>query len=632
MNFGFVKVGAFSPEIKVADVNFNTKQIIDTVCEAEKQGVQVLVFAELSITGSTVGDLFYSDTLLDSAKAGLKEIAAATQGKNIIIFVGLPFKNDGLIYNVCAGIADGTILGLVPKTYMPDNDAVNQKRYFATENSGVCFVSLDRIESEEDIIPFGKSIIFVDQKVKIAVEFGDYLTSLSAPTVTHAVNGANIVVNLSALAEFSGAAEQRVEAIKAQSKKAVCAYVFANAGYGESTTDMVFSGQGVICENGDVLAQRKPFENKLCTAEIDLSSIEFERAKIFNQDLSKIKTEPYFVGFSIELSDKFTRVYEKFPFIKQGEEEFLIEIAAQGLKKRIEHIRADKVVIGISGGLDSTLALIIASKTMKLLGKSSKDIVAITMPCFGTSSRTFDNSVTLSKAFGATLKKIEITKAVKRHLKDISHPEDLHDAAYENSQARERTQVLMDYANSCNGIVVGTGDLSELALGWATYNGDHMSMYAVNGSIPKTLVRHLVDFTANNGKGKFKAVLKDILDTPVSPELIPSKDNTIGQVTEDIVGPYTLHDFFLYNIVKRGFTPAKTYYAAVNTFDGEFDKQTILKWLKTFVRRFFMQQFKRSCLPDGVKVTEISLSPRGSWRMPSDAVSKLWLDELENLD
>ena len=315
----------------------------------------------------------------------------------------------------------------------------------------------------------------------------------------------------------------------------------------------------------------------------------------------------------------------------EGEEQFLIDIAAHGLKKRVEHVNAQKIVIGISGGLDSTLALIIASRTMQLLGRSTKDIVAITMPCFGTSKRTFDNSIVLSKAFNTTLKKIDITKAVKRHLKDIGHSEDVHDAAYENSQARERTQVLMDYANAVNGLVVGTGDLSELALGWATYNGDHMSMYAVNGSIPKTLVRHLVSYTANNGKGKLKVVLNDILDTPVSPELIPSGSDKIGQVTEDIVGPYDLHDFFLYNIVKRGFTPTKTYFAAVNSFEGQFDSQTILKWLKIFVRRFFNQQFKRSCMPDGVKVSEISLSPRGSYKMPSDAISKLWLDELDKI-
>ena len=342
-------------------------------------------------------------------------------------------------------------------------------------------------------------------------------------------------------------------------------------------------------------------------------------------------TSDDWVNFSLDLNSSVQRKYNTTPFIKLGEEQFLIDVAAHGLVKRLQHVNANKVVIGISGGLDSTLALIIASRAMSIMDRPSKDIVAITMPCFGTSSRTFENSITLAKVFGATLKKIDITKAVKRHLKDIGHSEELHDAAYENAQARERTQVLMDYANSCNGLVVGTGDLSELALGWATYNGDHMSMYAVNGSIPKTLVRHLVDYTADKNKGKFKAVLKDVLDTPVSPELIPSDSDSIKQVTEDIVGPYILHDFFLYYIVKCGFTPAKTYHVACNSFVGQFDSKTVLKWLKTFVRRFFNQQFKRSCLPDGVKVSELSLSPRGSWRMPSDAVSKHWLDELENL-
>ncbi len=629
MDFGFVKVGTFSPEIKVADIEFNAKQIIEQVKKASEDGVQVAVFPELCLTSSTLGDLFLSKTLLDSASNALQQIALETKGLNIITFVGAPIVKDGLIYNSAIAISNGKILGVVPKTNMPDNDAVNQKRYFTPAEEGVSSVRIGN-----DIVPFGKNIIFADEKnqsLKIGVEVGEDINSLVAPSTYLSYNGARLIVNLSAVAEFSGANKDRLLAVNSQSKKCACAYAFANAGYGESTTDMVFSGQGFICENGYVLAERKPFENTSCIAEVDLGQLDFERNKNFVYQV-ELEKEYARVSFSVNTNDSFTRAYEKFPFIKQGEEEFLIEIAAQGLKKRIEHIHADKVVIGISGGLDSTLALIIASKTMQLLGKSSKDIIAITMPCFGTSSRTFDNSVTLSKAFGATLKKIEIAKAVKRHLKDIDHPEDLHDAAYENSQARERTQVLMDYANFCNGIVVGTGDLSELALGWATYNGDHMSMYAVNGSIPKTLVRHLVNYTAEKGRGKFKAVLKDILDTPVSPELIPSKNNAIGQVTEDIVGPYTLHDFFLYNIVKRGFTPAKTYYAAVNTFEGEFDKQTILKWLKTFVRRFFMQQFKRSCLPDGVKVTELSLSPRGSYRMPSDAVSKIWLSELENLD
>jgi len=630
MNLGYIKVATFTPEIKVADVEFNLEQIKKGIDLAVNSGVRVLTFPELCLTGYTAGDLFYSKTLLDGAKNALLYLADYTKQKNIIVFVGLPFSTGGLTYNVCAGVCGGAVLGIVSKSYLPDYGEFNEKRYFSPADGKVRSVDLG-----ESKVPFGRNIIFSHQTVenfKISAELCEDLWTAVPPSLYHAVNGARIIVNLSASPEFYGRVETRRNLVKTHSAKTVCAYVYANAGYGESTTDCVFSGHSLISENGQMLAENAPFSNGLCVAEVDLDYIDYERSKVFNQNFQIEQKEYCKVNFSLEIEQALpTRTYEKYPFVKNGEEEFLIEIAAQGLKKRIEHVNAQKVVIGISGGLDSTLALIIASKAIQLLGRSSKDIISITMPCFGTSSRTFDNSVDLAKAFGTTLKKIDITKAVKRHLKDIAHSEDLHDAAYENSQARERTQVLMDYANSCGGLVVGTGDLSELALGWATYNGDHMSMYAVNGSIPKTLVRHLVDYTANKGKGKFKAVLKDILDTPVSPELIPSNDGKIGQVTEDIVGPYTLHDFFLYYFIKKGFSPKKVYYSALNTFNGEFDGQTILKWLKTFVRRFFAQQFKRSCLPDGVKVTELSLSPRGSYRMPSDAISKLWLAELEEI-
>ena len=633
MQFDYIKTCAYTPSIKVADVEFNTNQIKKGIDFAVSEKANLVAFPELCITGATCGDLFFTDTLLNNAKKALKEIADYTKGKNLLVFLGLPIKKAGLIYNVCAGISDGVILGLVPKTNIPNDD--DQKRYFATPNGEISYVVLDEFNDDEDQIPFGTNIIFADSKnqsLKICCEIGSDLQAVIPPSVFHAVNGARIIVNISADSEFSGRQEYRKMLIKSHSQKIVSAYIYVNAGEGESTTDAVYSGHNIISENGETLAESKPFSSQFITAQIDLSSIDYQRSKTFNQSCQDLINDYLLVGFSLDLSqNKIDRIYSKTPFIKLGEEQFLIDIAAYGLKKRIEHVFANKIVIGVSGGLDSTLALIIASRTMELLNRPKKDIIAITMPCFGTSKRTFDNSIVLSKAFGVTLKKIEITKAVKRHLKDINHSEDLHDASYENSQARERTQVLMDYANSVNGIVVGTGDLSELALGWATYNGDHMSMYAVNGSIPKTLVRHLVDYTANANRGKLKAVLKDILDTPVSPELIPSKDDKIGQVTEDLVGPYILHDFFLYNLIKRGFTPTKTYLVAVNTFNGEFDKQTILKWLKTFIRRFFNQQFKRSCLPDGVKVSEISLSPRGSYKMPSDAISKLWLDELEQI-
>ena len=635
MNLGYVKVGACTPEIKVADVEFNLQSIKKGIDVALNKGVHLVTFPELCVTGYTAGDLFYSDTLLAAAKRALVDIAKYTTGKNIIVFVGAPVKKDGLIYNVCVGISDGVILGVVPKSYLPDYDAFNEKRYFTPATDEFDYIRFVDFDDQDDEIPFSKNIIFADEKnqaLKISAELCEDLDAVVPPSISHAINGARIIVNLSASSENSCKPLQRKTLIKNHSLKTVCAYVYANAGDGESSTDCVFSGHNIIAENGQVLAESEFYENGLTVSEIDLGAIDYERSKTFNQQFDLLKKEYCYVGFSVDTSDlKLTRIYDKAPFINDGEEDFLINTAAQGLKKRIEHTHAGKAVIGLSGGLDSTLALIVAVRAVKLLNRPATDVLAITMPCFGTSSRTLDNSIKLVKAFGVTLKKIDVTKSVMRHLKDINHPIDVHDAAYENAQARERTQVLMDVANMCNGLVVGTGDLSELALGWATYNGDHMSMYAVNASVPKTLVRHLVEYIAKNGKGKLKSVLLDILDTPVSPELIPSDNDTIKQVTEDIVGPYILHDFFLYMMIKRGFTPEKIYYAAVNTFKGEFDKDTILKWLKTFVRRFFNQQFKRSCVPDGVKVSEISLSPRGSYRMPSDAVSKLWLEELEKL-
>lgn len=632
MDLGYVRIATYTPEIRVADVDFNLESIKKGIDNAISSNAKVLVLPELCITGSTAGDLFFSKTLSSKAKYALKEIALYTEGKNILVFVGLPFVKDGLIYNVCAGILDGTVLGIVPKSYINESDDFAQKRFFAVADEQISYVSIDEIYDEDDLIPFGANIIFADSKnysLKISALIGEDSKALGLRLATLASNGTRIFVNLCADAEFSQNITERRNNAQSLSKNYACAYACSNAGDGESTTDCVFSGHSVISENGEIVAESVPFENGLTVADVDLDAIDFVRAKNF---INKSSGDCMFVGFCLDNNDSVcARKYNKTPFINLGEEEFLIEIAAQGLKKRLIHTNAQKVVIGISGGLDSTLALIIAARAMQLVGKSSKDIISVTMPCFGTSSRTFDNSVKLAKAFDTTLKKIDITKAVQRHLKDISHAEDLHDAAYENAQARERTQVLMDLANSCNGLVVGTGDLSELALGWATYNGDHMSMYAVNASVPKTLVKHLVRYTAEKGKGKLKATLLDILDTPVSPELIPSGDDSIKQVTEDIVGPYVLHDFFLYMMIKKGFTPRKIYFSAINTFEGEFDKETILKWLKTFVRRFFNQQFKRSCLPDGVKVSEISLSPRGGLKMPSDAVSKIWLEELENI-
>ena len=630
MNLGYVKVGAYTPTVKVGDVDFNVSEIKKGIDIANKKGVKVLAFPELSISGYTAGDLFYSKTLLDACLRGVKEIAKYLEQSDMVVFVGLPFMQNSNIYNACACVHKGEILGIVPKSYLPNYNEFYEKRYFVSAREETVLVDIDGKE-----VPFGTNVLFCDKKISnlvIAVELCEDVWTPIPPSIYHAVNGARVIVNLSTSDEFSGKPKVRVNLVKGHSSKIASAYVYANSGYGESTNDCVFSGHTLICEDGAVLSENPPFKYGLNYAEIDLDYIDYNRSKTFNQDFKGLYKNYIKAFFEVDNENaQVERVYNKTPFIKKGEEDFLLEISAQGLMKRLEHTNAKKLVLGLSGGLDSTLALITCARVMKNLSRPASDIVAITMPCFGTSGRTFDNSVKLAKAFGVTLKKIEIAKSVSRHLKDIKHPDGVHDASYENAQARERTQVLMDYANMVGGLVVGTGDLSELALGWATYNGDHMSMYAVNASIPKTLVRRLVEFTAENSKPKLKGILLDVLDTPVSPELLPASNDKISQVTEDIVGPYILHDFFLYHFVKNGASPKKIYYSAVRTFKGDFDSVTILKWLKTFIRRFFSQQFKRSCLPDGVKVSEISLSPRGAWKMPSDAICALWLNELEEI-
>lgn len=633
MNFGYVKIATFTPEIKVCDVNFNLNSISQGIDQAVAEKVKLVAFPELCLTGSTAGDLFYSKTLLDEAKNAIIKLSEYIVNKNIIVLVGFPFEVDGAIYDCCAILTHGNILGIVPKSYMPDYDFINQKRYFNSAKEKILYVDINENNCR---VPFGKNIIFKEENMQnftFAVEIGTDLSALVPPSLYHSVNGARLIVNLSAENAQCGDIETRYDLVKIYSKKILGAYAFANAGNGESTTDCVYSGHSIIAENGEVLAQSVPFKNGLTMCDVDFNNIDFNRNKAYNQVADLNEKEYKIVNFNLNTEfSSLDRDYKKYPFITVGEEEYLLDIQAHGLSKRISHTQAKSIVLGLSGGLDSTLALIVAVKAVALTGKPLKDIIAVTMPCFGTSSRTLENSINLAKSFGVTLKKVDITKAVKRHLKDIGHDESVHDAAFENAQARERTQVLMDIANMYNGLVVGTGDLSELALGWATYNGDHMSMYSVNGSVPKTLVRHLTNYYAKKSKGKLKATLLDVLDTPVSPELIPSNNDTIKQVTEDIVGPYVLHDFFLYNMLIRGFSPRKIYMVAVNTFKNEFDKATILKWLKTFMRRFFNQQFKRSCLPDGVKVTPISLSPRGAYRMPSDAISVLWLNELESIE
>ncbi len=594
MKNGFVKVATYTPKIKVADTDFNADRIIEGIELADEKNVQVLTFPKLCVTGSTCGKLFNSDTLLNGAKFALKKIAKATKNKKMLVFVGLPLRTDFQTVEAVAGICDGKVLGFVPQESVLD-----------------AIICLDG----EKILMSENLLFCEEQNPRFTVGVG--------------VKCARIAVDLSADNEISGGIKQRRFFVQNSSYNHICAYCYANAGDGESTTDFVFSGHSLIAENGKILGETLPFENGLLTCDVDLEYIDSVRSSDKSVEFSD--GDYVRVDFSADRNIEIERVYDKTPFIIEGEEELLLNIQAHGLKKRLEHVNAKTAVIGLSGGLDSTLAIIVAVKAMKLLGKPTSDVLAYTMPCFGTTSRTLENSIKLAKALGVSIKKVDITKSVKSHLKDLKHPLDVHDAAYENAQARERTQLLMDFANMYNGVVVGTGDLSELALGWATYNGDHMSNYAVNASIPKTLVRHLVEYVANTSKGKLKAVLLDVLDTPVSPELLPAVNSKISQKTEDLVGPYILHDFFLYNIIYRNSTPIKTYQIACKSFEGEFDKDTILKWLKTFVRRFFAMQFKRSCMPDGVMVTEVSFSPRGGLDMPSDAVSKLWLEELENI-
>lgn len=632
MKYGFVRVGAYTPEIKVADVNFNASKIKEGIIEAEKAGAEVLVFPELSLTGYTCADLFYSDVLLSAAKTALTDIARFTENKEMLIFVGLPVKKDGKIYNAAAAINKGEILGFIPKTFLPNYNEFYEKRWFCPAEDCVSEIIIGGKS-----VPFGKNIIFYEEKeeyFKVAAEICEDLWSATPPSVTHSLKGATLIVNLSASNEIVGKADYRKMLIKSHSAKCVSAYVYSDAGSGESTTDVVFAGHNLIAENGALLIESKPFSTGLTFSDVDLSFIEYERSKLFNYEY-KSESEYLKVCFSADGKADIKRNFDKAPFVPSAAEELgsraelILEIQAESLKKRIIRTGAKAAVLGLSGGLDSTLAAIIAVYAMEKAGKTSKDVITITMPCFGTSKRTFDNTIKLSKALKTTLKKVDITAAVKRHLKDIKHENGKLDAAYENAQARERTQVIMDMANMAGGLAVGTGDLSELALGWATYNGDHMSMYGVNCSIPKTLVRYLVKYFADKSKGKLKSVLYDILDTPVSPELLPTKDGEISQKTEDIVGPYELHDFFLYHFIRRGCSPQKIRYIAEKTFADSYGKETVDKWLKIFIKRFFTQQFKRSCSPDGVKVGSVALSPRGDLKMPSDAEFSEWLKDIE---
>ena len=634
MKNGFVKVAAATPDIRVADVEFNTQNIINAMEEAQKNGAKILVFPELCVTGYTCSDLFDHSVLLKASRKALLEIAENTNDKDMLVFVGAPLEVNGKLYNVAAAMNQGEIIGFTTKTFLPNYGEFYEMRQFTPGPQTV-----REITFEGKKIPFGPQILFQAEGMEelvVAAEICEDVWSPVPPSIQAAIEGATVIVNCSASDETIGKDTYRRALISGQSARLISGYIYANAGEGESTTDLVFGGHNIIAENGTVLKESSRYVNEIIYSEIDLQRITGERRK--NTTFQPLDEETLVrVPFTVEETKTFlTRTFPKKPFVPSDEQtraqrcEEILTIQAMGLKKRLAHTNARTAVVGISGGLDSTLALLVTARAFDMLGRDKKDIIAVTMPCFGTTDRTYQNACEMSKKVGATLIEVPIADAVNIHFRDIGHDPEDHSVTYENCQARERTQVLMDIANKTLGMVIGTGDLSELALGWATYNGDHMSMYGVNASVPKTLVRHLVKYAADDTKDEaLKNVLYDVLDTPVSPELLPPKDGDIAQKTEDLVGPYELHDFFLYFMLRFGYEPSKIFRIACMTFDGEYDKETIFKWLETFCRRFFSQQFKRSCLPDGPKVGTVALSPRGDWRMPSDACVAVWMKDLE---
>ncbi|NLZ83185.1 MAG: NAD(+) synthase [Clostridiales bacterium] len=641
MKHGFVKVAAATPIVKVADVIYNGNRIMELIDKAEDEKAKLIVLPELCVTGYTCGDLFFQDTLIIRAEDEIKVIAKHTIGKEVIAVIGFPYSYNGKLYNTAAVIKGGKVIGLVPKTNLPNYKEFYELRYFTP---GIIDPAL--VEFQGDNIYFGSKILFRCSNMMeftFGVEICEDLWVSNSPSISHCEAGALIIANLSASDETVGKSDYRRDLVRIQSDKQVCGYIYANGGEGESTTDMVFAGNNLISESGKILIEAPTYDNGIIISEIDVSKLGNERRKM--NTYSNLETGSYIISeFEVTMEKDelpetiLTRTIDPSPFVPSDKAirnrrcQDIINIQAQGLKTRISHIGIKNVIIGLSGGLDSTLAVMIADKAFDLLDLDKSGIIGVTMPCFGTTDRTYNNSISLAKGLGITLKEIPIKEAVELHFKDIGQDIDNHDITYENSQARERTQVLMDLANMYNGIVIGTGDLSELALGWATYNGDHMSMYGVNCSVPKTLVRHLVAYLAFETKdNELQRVLYDVLDTPVSPELLPPEDGKIAQVTEDIVGPYELHDFFLYNIIRYGFSPAKVYKLAKIAFTDKYKEEIILKWLNTFYRRFFSQQFKRSSLPDGPKVGSVSLSPRSDWRMPSDASATIWLEELKNI-
>ena len=636
MKDGFVRCGAATIDIRVADTDYNTENIIKTIENAADNGIKLIVLPELCITGYTCGDLFLQKTLLDGAKQSLIKIAGDTKNLDIISVVGLPYVVNQKLYNCAAVINGGHIKGLVPKMNIPNYSEFYEVRHFTAGKNEVQYVN---INGEQ--IPFGANILFKTDACEdfvLAVEICEDLWTAAPPSVNHAMAGATVIANLSASNEVIAKDEYREMLVKSQSARLYCGYVYSSAGYGESTTDLVFSGDNIVAENGTILARSKRFTNECVYSELDLERLVGERKK---SNTYNVTGGEDYVSVYLDISagkTELTRYVDKQPFVpsdnkkREKRSEEILSIQSLGLKKRLDHTHSKTAVIGVSGGLDSTLALLVTVRAFDSLGLDRKNIIAVTMPCFGTTDRTYNNAVNFANSLGVTLKEVNIKDAVNQHFKDIDHNPNVYDVTYENSQARERTQILMDVANKNGGLVIGTGDMSELALGWATYNGDHMSMYGVNAGVPKTLIRYLVDYEARRTDNDvLKKTLQDILDTPVSPELLPPKDGKISQKTEHIVGPYELHDFFLYHLMRFGSSPKKILRLAEIAFKGEYDREVILEWMKVFYRRFFAQQFKRSCLPDGPKVGSVALSPRGDWRMPSDASAGIWAKELETL-
>ena len=636
MKDGFITVATATPQVAVADCEANTQAILACINEMAAAHAKVMVLPELCITGYTCSDLFWQTKLLDEAEAALSVIAEESRQVDALITVGMPLRVAGKLLNVAAILCRGKVLGFVPKVNLPAYNEFYETRHFT---SGSADMGTVQFCGEE--IPVGTNLLFSCENMVdlcVAAEICEDLWVPNPPSVQHALAGASVICNLSASDEMVGKGSYRRDLVAGQSARLVCAYLYATAGEGESTTDLVFGGQNLIAENGTVLAESATFENEINVATIDVQRLASERRRMSTFPAAESKEYREISFALVEEETKLARFFDADPFVPSNADQLsdrceeILNIQALGLKKRLAHTHAKSAVVGISGGLDSTLALLVTARAFDMLGLPRKGIVAVTMPGFGTTDRTYNNAVAMIKSLGATFKEVPIAKAVMQHFADIDHDASIHDVTYENSQARERTQILMDIANQANGFVIGTGDLSELALGWATYNGDHMSMYAVNASVPKTLVRHLVRHYADTSADEVLAgVLYDVLDTPVSPELLPPEDGAISQKTEDLVGPYELHDFFLYQMLRMCFPPAKIYRVAKEAFAGRYSNETILKWLRTFYWRFFSQQFKRSCLPDGPKVGSVAVSPRGDLRMPSDACVSAWIKEVETL-